>query len=115
MGLGICVHDVHVENTVSPILPEVTDQEVTLLFRGLYQWRGGSDCCGFGPGQLCLRPLHGATCKDEGVVAHVRVGESFPGQVRDPITELVVTRRDEAARLQSRAWQIEKLTFQPSH
>ena len=35
MGLGICVNDVCAVNTVSPILPEVTDQEVTPLFRGL--------------------------------------------------------------------------------
>ena len=33
MGLGICVTDAHVMNTVGPILPEVTDKEVTLLFR----------------------------------------------------------------------------------
>ena len=35
MVLCICVHDAHVVNTVSPIMPEVTDQEVTLLFCGL--------------------------------------------------------------------------------
>ena len=35
MGLGIYVHDAHVLNTVSPILLEVMDQEVTLLFHGL--------------------------------------------------------------------------------
>ena len=35
MVLGICVHDAHAVNTFSPILPEVTDQEVSLLFRGL--------------------------------------------------------------------------------
>ena len=35
----------------------------------------------------------------EGVVAHVIRGESFAGQFRDPVTELVVTRRDKAAPL----------------
>ena len=35
MVLGICVNVVHVVNTVSPIISEVMDQEVTLLFRGL--------------------------------------------------------------------------------
>ena len=35
MGLGICVYDAHVVNTVITILPEVTDQEVTPLFHGL--------------------------------------------------------------------------------
>ena len=33
MGLGISIHDAHVVNNVYPILPEVTDQEVSLLFR----------------------------------------------------------------------------------
>ena len=33
--LGICVHNAHVMNNVSPILPDVTDQEVTLLLHGL--------------------------------------------------------------------------------
>ena len=35
MGLGVCVHDAYIVNTVSTILPEVTDKEVTLLFPGL--------------------------------------------------------------------------------
>ena len=45
MGLGICVHDAHVVNTVSPILPEVTYQELTLLFRGLWRRRVVQDGC----------------------------------------------------------------------
>ena len=32
MGLGICVQDGHVVNTVCPILPNFMDQEVTLLY-----------------------------------------------------------------------------------
>ena len=35
MLLSVSVHDAHVVNTVGPILPEVTYQEVTLLFCGL--------------------------------------------------------------------------------
>ena len=35
MGLDICIHDAHVASTVSTSMPEVTNQEVTLLFRGL--------------------------------------------------------------------------------
>ena len=35
MGLGICVHDAHVMNNVSPIIPKVIYQEVTLLLNGL--------------------------------------------------------------------------------
>ena len=36
MGLGISVHDTHSVKTVCTILPEVIDQEVSLLFRGLW-------------------------------------------------------------------------------
>ena len=99
IGLGICVHDVHVVNTVSPILPEVTDQDVPILLRGLYRWCGVWDYCGFGSGRLCLRPLHGTTCEYEAFITHVRGGDRFYSQVRDPVTELVVTRRDKAALL----------------
>ena len=58
---GISVHDAHVVNTVSPILPEVADQEVSLLFRGPWRRRVVPVICDCGPGRLCLRPLHGAT------------------------------------------------------
>ena len=97
MGLGICVHNAHVVNNVSPIFTEVMDKEVTLLLCEIYRWRVVWDCCGFGPGRICLWPLHGATCEDDRVVAHVRGGESFSGQVHYPVTELVVTRSDKAA------------------
>ena len=50
-----------------------------------------------GPGRLCLCALHGATYKDEGVVTHVSWDKGFSGQVRDPMTELIVKRRDQAA------------------
>ena len=96
MRLGTSVHDTHVMNTVCPILSEVTDQEVTLMFRGLYRQRVVQDGCAFGTGRLCLRPFHGTTCKEEGVTAHVRGGERFSGQVCDPVTELVVTRCDKS-------------------
>ena len=96
MVLGILVHNTHVVKTDSPILPEVTYQEVTLLFRGLYRRCVVWDGCAFGPGRLCLRLLHGKTCKDEGFVAHVRGGESFVGQIRNPVNKLAMTHRDEA-------------------
>ena len=96
MVLGIYVHGAHAVNTVSTILKEVTGQEVTLLFHGLYQWRVRWDCCGLLTGCICLRPLHGATCKSEGVIIHMRGVESFSGQVLDPVTELVVTHCDKA-------------------
>ena len=99
MGIGICVHNVNVVNTVSPILPEATDQEVALLIRGPQRWHVGCDCCGFEPGRICLLPLCGAIYKDEGVVAHVRGGEIFSNQIRDPVTQLIVMRCDKAAPL----------------
>ena len=99
IGLGICVHDAHVESTVSTILPEVMYQEVTLLFCGFWCWRIVQDGCACGPVQLCLRPLQGATCEDEGIVAHVSGGGFFSGQVCDPVMELVMTCCDEATPL----------------
>ena len=41
-----------------------------------------------------LSPRHGATLVNEGVVTYVRGGESPARQIRDPVTELIVTRRD---------------------
>ena len=52
MGLGICVHDAHGVNTVSPIMPKITDQEVSLLFRGLWRRRTVPVGCACGPGRL---------------------------------------------------------------
>ena len=46
---------------------------------------------------LYLCPLHGATYKDEGVVAHIHWGKEFSSQIREPVTELVVLHRDYAA------------------
>ena len=54
---------------------------------------GGSAC----PVWCSLRPLHGATLEDEGVVTHVGVGEGFACEVCYPVIELVVTRRDKSA------------------
>ena len=99
MVLGILVHNTHVTNTASPILPEVTDQEVNLLFHGLYRRRVVWDGCAFGPGRLCLRLLHGTTCKDEGFVVHVRGGDRFAGQIRIPFMEFSMTHCDEATPL----------------
>ena len=95
MELGICVHNAYAVNTVGTIMPEVKDQEVTVLFRGLKQWGVRWEWCEFLPVRIFLWPIHGATCKDDGVVAHVRGGERFSGQVRNPITEIIVMRREE--------------------
>ena len=40
--------------------------------------------------------MHSPTCVYFGVVTHVRGGEDIACKVSDPVTELVVTRRDEA-------------------
>ena len=81
MGLGVSVNNTHVVNTVGIVLPEVTDQEVSLLFRGLWRRRSVQISKTYGPDQLSLWTLHGTTCEGEGVVAHVRGGEVFASQV----------------------------------
>ena len=61
MRWGVSVHNTNVVNTVCPLLPEVTDQQVALLLRDLWRLHfsvvGGSAC----PGWRSLCPLHGAT------------------------------------------------------
>ena len=75
VGLCISVHDTHVVNTVGPVGPEVPDQKVSLLFCGL--WWGGPQCGAVTvSGRLDFLPRHGATLVNEGVVTHVRGGES---------------------------------------
>ena len=98
IGLCISVHNMHVVNTVCPILPEVPEQKVSLLFCGLYpsvHWVGAAT----GAGRIGLWPLHGATLVYEGVVAYVRGGEDLARQIRNPVMELIVTRRYEATPL----------------
>ena len=74
MGLGVNVHDTHVMNTVGTVLPEVTDQKISLLFRGLWRRRAITIGRTYVPGRLSLCPIQGATCEDEVVVAHMRWG-----------------------------------------
>ena len=54
---------------------------------------------GFGYFRLCLWSLQDANCQDEKVVAQISWGEIFAQQVREPVTELIVTRCDKAALL----------------
>ena len=78
----------HVVNTTSPILIEVMDQKVALLFCGLwliFWWVGRV------PGRLILLPLHDATCKDDGFVVHMHGRKGFAIQFCDPVTEIIVT------------------------
>ena len=98
IGLCISVHDTHVVNTFGTVGPEVPDQKVSLLFRVL--WWGGPRCGAVtGSGGLIFRPRHGATLVYEGVVAYVRGVEGPARQIRDPVTELIMTRRDQATPL----------------
>ena len=98
IGLYISVHDTHVVNTVCPVGPEVPDQKVSLLFRGLW-WRDPRCGAITGSGGLGFLPRHGETLVNEGVVVYVRGVESPARQIHDPITELIVMRCDEATLL----------------
>ena len=70
--------------------PEVSYEEIPLQLSYVL-WRG--------PFQIFLTSTHGATCVDFGVIMQVCGGEGLDIKVGDPITELVVTRRDEASLL----------------
>ena len=50
----------------------------------------------------------------EGVVIHVCGRESFPGKVRDPITEFIMTYQERVYILQYRVWYIDNLVLHPS-
>ena len=91
---GACVHDTHIVNTVSPSLWKVTDGKVSLLLRLFYSlwWIFGRVSH-----RMFLFLSNGITLMDDGVVAHVRGDEGFSWKVSDPITDLGVTSRDEAA------------------
>ena len=95
IGLCISVHNTNVVNTVFPIVTEVPDQKVSLLFRGLC-WSVPWVDVATGTGRLGFRPLRGKTLVYEGVVAYVRGGERPARQIRNPVTELIATRRDDA-------------------
>ena len=45
---------------------------------------------------MVLTLLHGLTWMDNGAIAHTRGGKYFAYEVGNPITELVMTSRDEA-------------------
>ena len=108
IGLFINVHNTHVVNTLSPIMTEVMDCEVSPLFCGLWRWRIVLVGWTFGPDRLKLCPLHGATYKDEGVMntflarsATLSHSSLWRAVTRPPL-------------LWSREWQIDNLLLQPS-
>ena len=99
VGLGVSVHNTHAMNTVGPVLSEVKDQEVSLLFCGIWRRHAVPVCWNSGCLWLSLRPLHGAACEYYGFVANMRGGEGFAGQVCYSVMELIMTCREEAAPL----------------
>ena len=58
---GVGVHDLHVVDTVCTLLPEVTYQQVALLFRDLRRRHYCMVFISVCPGWCSLHPLHGAT------------------------------------------------------
>ena len=70
----ISVHDTHVVNTVSPSMPDITDDKVSLLIRVIRRpwWIFGRGFC-----RLGLYLSYGTTFIDEGVVMHVQGGKLF--------------------------------------
>ena len=85
-------------NTFCLVGPEVRDQKVALMLRGLW-WCVPRCGAVTGSGGLGFHLPHRATSVYEGVVAYKRGGESPSSQIRDPVTDLIVTRRDEATPL----------------
>ena len=69
VGEDDSVHDMHVVNTVSPSLPEVTDDKLSFLLQVIcsYWWIVGRIYR-----RLVLSLSHSTTFIDEGVVAHVQ-------------------------------------------
>ena len=84
----------HILNTVCPLHPEVSDWDIPLLLPLFLRQFHLAFAFGFG-----LPSMYGATCENFGVITHVRGGECLTCKVGNPIMELVVTCRDEAALL----------------
>ena len=85
LGFGLIrgsvgIHDTHVANTVRPLIPDIYDEDIPLQLP-LFLLRG--------PSEFVLTSMNSATCVD------FVVGLSC--KVINPITELVVTRHDEAS------------------
>ena len=59
--LGVGVHDQHVVDTVCSLLPEVTDEQVALLFCDFRRQHYCVVVISACPGWRSLHPLHGAT------------------------------------------------------
>ena len=90
VGGGVSIHFMHAVNTLPPLSPGVYDEEIPLQIL-LVLLRG--------PFEFSLPSTHGATCVYVGVITHMHEGEGLACNVGDPITDIVVTRRDEASLL----------------
>ena len=88
VGGRIIIHDTHILNTVRPMRPEVSDEETSLQL-SFVPWRGAFE--------LVLPSMYGATRVDFGVVRHVCGGEGLACKFYKPITEIIMTLRDEAS------------------
>ena len=75
-------------NNVRLLRPEGSDEEIPLQLYLFIKRR---------PFEFVLPSKHCATCENIWVVAHVHGGEELAHKVKYTITELVVTRRDEAS------------------
>ena len=82
-------------NAVRPLIPKIPDQQFPLLLP-LLRRRCLLALCLLFDLDLGLPPPYSATCTYFGVAAHVRWVEGLACKVGDPITELVVIRRNEA-------------------
>ena len=98
VGYVVSIHNTHVVNAVRTLSPNIPYQQFPLFLSLLRQLCLLALRYFFALG-LGLTPPHVTTCKDSGVVVHVRRVEGLSCKVGTPITELVVTHRDEAALL----------------
>ena len=90
VGYGVSIHDLPVMNTIHHLRPEVSDEEIPLKLSLILQ-RGNFD--------IVLPSMRGTACVGFLFVMHVREGDDLASKIGDPITELVVMRRDEASLL----------------
>ena len=68
VGVGVSINDTHVVNTFRPLIPYVSDEEISLQISLVLQ-RGSFD--------IVLPSTHDATCVYFGVITHVREGDGL--------------------------------------
>ena len=89
VGVGVIIHETYVVNTVRTLRPEVYEKDTPLQISLIFQ-RGPFLDFPFLNAQRNL-------CRFWGHHAHVCRGESLARKVGDPITEIILTRHDEAS------------------